>query len=212
MRQIALCCLFAIAASACGGAIAGVPTPPPTAEPSARVAVPPGPIVFEPQQLIMPPDVFPIRGAAVSHDASVPGRGWERQFTTDTSPDFRWFTVRLFVLDPDVTPASFVTDNGCGTVTWPTEIPTADALVAPSVGDGATACLYTFRDDARVLYVTTGYRNLGLLVGTQPRRDLVSNALAIDWAAAIARQQISIVEKILIAHPPPTVRDATGGG
>ncbi|MDE3111422.1 MAG: hypothetical protein KGN00_05145 [Chloroflexota bacterium] len=210
MRRIALC-LLVLAASACGGAIVGKPTPAPTAEPTAAgVAVPPGPILFEPQQLILPPEAFPVRGAAVSHDAAVAGRGWERQFTTDASPDFRWFSVRLFVLDPDVTAAAFVKDNGCGSVTWPTEVPTADALVASNVGEAATACLYTFRDDGRVLYVATGYRNVGLLVGTQPRRDLVSNALAIEWASAIARQQISIIEKILIAHPPPTVRDTSG--
>lgn len=207
MRQIALC-LLAVAASACGGAVGGRPTPAPTAEPSAGLAVPPGPVLFEPQQLIMPPEVFPIRGSAVSRDVSVPGRGWDREFTTAGSPDFRWFNIRLFVLDPDVPATSFVNENGCGSVTWPTEIPTADTLVAPSVGDDATACLYTFRDDARVLYVTTGYRNVGLLVGTQPKRDLVSDALAIEWASAIARQQISIVEKILIAHPPPTARES----
>ncbi len=208
MRQIALCLLM-LAVSACGGAVAGPPTPAPTA-PSATV--PPGPVLFEPQQLIMPPEVFPIHGAAVSQDAAVAVRGWDRQFATDSSPDFRWFNIRLFVLDPDVTPASFLKDNGCGSVTWSTEVPAADVLVAPTVGDGSTACLYTFHDDARVLYVTTAYRNVGLLVGTQPRRDLVSDTLAIDWASAIAREQISIIQKILIAHPPPTVRDASGGG
>ncbi len=208
MRPLALC-LVVLVASACGGAGAGRPTSAPSAEPAAGVPVPPGPALFDPEQLILPPEAFPIRDAGVTRDAPVPTHGWERQFTTGASPDFRWFTVRLFVLQPDVAATSFVKDNECGSVTWPDEKPMADALVAPPTGDGSTGCLYTFRDGARVLYVTTGFRNVGILVGTQPRRDLVSNALALDWASAIARQQISIIERILIAHPPPTVREAS---
>lgn len=204
MRHLALC-LVVLFVSGCGGAGVVQPTPAPTSEPTSGAAAPAGPVLFEPEQLIFPPEAFPIRDAGVTRDAPVAVHGWERQFTTGASPDFRWFTLRLFVLDPDVSSSTFITDNGCGSVTWPDERPIADALAAPRTGDDAKACLYTFGDGARVLYLTTGYRNVGLLVGTQPRRDLVSNTLAIDWLAAIARQQVSIIERVLIAYPPPTV-------
>jgi hypothetical protein len=113
------------------------------------------------------------------------------------SPDFRWFTVRLFVLEPDVTGARFIDDNGCGTVTWPEERPRAKELLAPRSGDGAVACRYEFSDGARVLYYTTGYRNVGILVGTQPRRDAMTDALAVDWLASLARRQIAIIGGVL---------------
>lgn len=202
MRQIGLCAVLLIA-SACGGAAVVPPTPAPTVEPTAGLAVPDGPVLFEPEQLIYPPEVFPIRDAGVTRDAPIAIHGWERQFTTAASPDFRWFTVRLFVLEPDVAPESFVKENGCGSVTWPAESPAAIPL-APAATDAA-GCAYTFSDGARAVYLATGYRNVGVLVGTQPRRDAVSNALAADWLAALARNQIRIIQKVLIAYPPPSV-------
>jgi hypothetical protein len=203
MRQTVLC-LIVLVASACGGAAGARPTPAPTADPTVGLAVPDGPVLFEPEQLIYPPEAFPIPGAAVTRDAPVAVHGWERQFTTGASPDFRWFTLRLFVLEPDVPAAAFVRENGCGSVTWPDEKPAAKELPAPAANGGGAACVYTFTDGARAVYLTTSYRNVGLLVGTQPRRDAVTNALATDWVTAIARDQIAIIGKVLIEYPPPT--------
>ncbi len=203
MRRIALSIFVSMAtvvASACGGATRDKPTPPPPTETARPVAVPAGPVLYEPEQIILPPEEFPIKDAAVARDAPVATHGWERQFATEGSPDFRWFTVRVFVMEADVPASAFVKDNGCGSVTWPDEHPLADQLAAPHAGDDTVACLYTFKDGARVLYLTTGYRNVGLLVGTQPRRDLVSNSLAADWTASIARLQISIIERVLAAQ------------
>ena len=194
--------LVLLVASACSGPGAADPSPPPSAVPVEGVIVPPGPVLFEPEQLIFPPEVFPL-AAEVSRDAPLVVRAWERQFTTSASPDFRWFTVRLYVLDPDVASSGFVAENGCGSVTWTGERPTAKELVAPPAGDGARACGYGFGDGSRVLYYATAYRNVGLLVATQPRRDAVTDALALDWLAAIAREQIAIIGGVLVKVPPP---------
>lgn len=154
-------------------------------------------MLYEPEQLIFPPEQLPIEGAQVALDRAIDGHGWERQFALPQSPDFRWFTVRLYVLAPDVTGKAFVEAHGCGTITWPNEKTQAQALRAPGGGEAANACRYTFGDGARVQYYTTGYRNLGIIVGTQPRRDEVTDALAIDWCASLARMQIQIVNDVL---------------
>jgi hypothetical protein len=201
IRKIAvLIASLLVVASACGGAVRGIPTAPPT-ETVAPIAVPAGPVLYEPEQIVLPPEQFPIEGAAVARDAPVAKHGWERQFATEDSPDFRWFTVRIFVLDADVPASTFVSDNGCGSVTWPDERPQAERMPSPTGLDGSVACRYTFKDGARVLYLTTSYRNVGMLVGTQPRRDVVTSSLALDWTAAIAKLQISIIEKVLASAP-----------
>ena len=203
MRRVALSLFLsmaAVVAAACGGATRDRPTPPPPTDTAPAIAVPAGPVLYEPEQIVLPPDDFPIRDAAVARDTPIATHGWERQFATESSPDFRWFTVRVFVMDADVPASSFVKDNGCGSVTWPDERPLADQMPSPHAVDASVACLYTFKDGARVLYLTTGYRNVGLLVGTQPRRDVVSNSLAVDWTAAVARLQISIIERVLAAQ------------
>ena len=198
MRPISILIAVSLAVvSACGGAARYDPTPPPPTDTAAPSSVPNGPVLYEPEQIILPPEEFPIKGAAVARDAPVATHGWEREFATETSPDFRWFTVRLFVMDPDVPASAFVKDNGCGSVTWPSETPIADELAPPSGPPDSVACLYSFKDASRVVYVTTGYRNVGLLVGAQPKRDVVSDSLAVEWTAAIARLQISIIERVL---------------
>lgn len=195
MRSVLLVAL--ILASACGGPRATEPSPPPATDPTAAVVAPDGPVVYEPEQLILPPELFPFRGVEVARDAPVATHGWERQFATPASADFRWFTVRVFVLEPDVPATAFVRDNGCGSVSWPDERPSAKELLAPRAGDGATACGYRFADGSRVLYYASGYRNVGIVVGTQPRRDEVNDALAVDWLAALAKQQIAIIGGVL---------------
>jgi len=194
-----------LAGSACSAlARSGPPTAAPNGDPTAGLAVPAGPVLFEPEQLIFPPEVFPLPDVAVASDAPLTVHGWERQFATATSPDFRWFTVRLFVLEPDVPSARFIGDNGCGSMTWSGEHPKAEAVGAPPrSGDGATACRYEFPDGQRVLYYATGWRNVGILIGTQPRRDEMTDVLALDWLAALARQQIAIIGHVLVAYPPP---------
>lgn len=144
--------------------------------------------------------MFPFAGAEVARDAPVATHGWERQFTTPASVDFRWFTVRLFILEPDVAGSTFVRDNGCGTVSWPGERPAVKELIAPHSGEDASACRYGFSDGARVLYYTTGYRNVGIEVATQPRREEVNDELAVGWLAALARQQIAIIGGILASN------------
>jgi hypothetical protein len=159
--------------------------------------VPAGPVLFQPEQLIFPPEEFPVTDAEVAHDAPVGSHGWERQFLTPSSIDFRWFTVRLFVLEPDVTGPRFVADNGCGAVTWSDELPAATELDPPRTGDAARACRYAFRDGARVLYLTTGYRNVGMLLAAQPRRDEMSDELSLKWLSAIGQKQIAIIGRVM---------------
>ena len=186
--------LVLFVASACGGAAATEPTRPPATDPLAGLSVPPGPVVYEPEQLIMPPEEFLLK-AEVARDAPIAIHGWERQFATPSSPDFRWFTIRLYVLEPDIPPSRFVEENGCGAVVWPEEEPAT--FEAPTGTAESRACRYEFGDGARVLYYTSGFRNVGLLVGAQPRRDEVTDRIAVEWLAALARNQVAIIGKVL---------------
>ncbi len=203
IRCVSLACVFALLA-ACGGAVeAADPSPPPTLDPVASLDVPAGPVLFRPEQLILPPEEFPLADFAVARDEPLAGRAWERQFVSATSPDFHWFTVRLYVLEPDVPSTSFIEKNGCDTVQWPAERPDVREAEAGASGDAARACRYEFVDGQRVLYHTTGYRNVAIVVGTQPRRDRMTDRLALDWLAALARHQIAIVGRVLKTYPPP---------
>lgn len=203
IRRVAIC-LAVAAATACGGpAEAADPSPAPTLDPSPALDVPAGPVLFEPEQLILPPEEFPLSGFSVSRDEPIGGRTWERQFASAASPDFHWFTVRLYVLEPDVASKTFIEENGCETVRWPDEVPDVREVDAAPTGDGSRACRYEFIDGQRVLYHTTGYRNVAIVIGAQPRRDRMTDRLALDWLAAMARHQIAIIGRVLVTYPPP---------
>ncbi|HEX9436930.1 MAG TPA: hypothetical protein VGA16_07210 [Candidatus Limnocylindria bacterium] len=191
-------CLALLVAPACGAAVRVDPSPAPSADPSAGLAVPAGPVLYEPEQLIFPPEDFPLAGAEVARDAPIAARGWERQFALNGSPDFRWFIVRVYVLEPDVPSAKFVSENDCDSIAWPGEKPIVERIKAPPrSGDDARACTYAFPDGQRVLYYVTGYRNVGIVVGTQPRRDEMTDGLALDWITSLARRQIAIIGGVL---------------
>lgn len=193
-----LLCVALLAASGCGGAVRVEPSPAPTGDPTAGLTVPAGPVIFEPEQLIFPPEAFPLGGAEVARDAPIAAHAWERQFALRSSPDFRWFVVRLYVLEPDVPSSKFVSDNDCDSMTWDGERPTIERIAAPPrSGDDARACLYQFQDGQRVLYYMTGFRNVGIVVGTQPRREEMTDGLALDWIASLARSQIAIIGGIV---------------
>jgi hypothetical protein len=189
--------LVLILVSACAPARAADPSSPPTDDPSAGLVVPAGPVLFEPEQLIYPPEDFPLASAEVLRDAPIAAHAWERQFATPASADFRWFTLRLFVLEPDTSSTRFVAENGCGSVNWPDERAVPYDLAAPRTGEGSVACGYRFADGARVVYYTTGYRNVGIMVAAQPRRAEVSDDLAVKWLSSIARGQIAIIGRLL---------------
>ena len=194
-RCAILTCLFVV--SACGAPRTVEPSTPPSVDTSAALSAPAGPVMFEPEQLIFPPEEFPV-DAQVTRDAPVASHGWEREFLTPASVDFRWFSVRLFVLEPDLAGSRFVADNGCGAVSWPDEQPAAaQELDPPRTGDAARACRYTFRDGARVLYLTTGYRNVGMLLAAQPRRAEMSDDLSLRWLSALAQKQIAIIGRVM---------------
>lgn len=187
-----------LGASACGGAVRVEPSPAPTGDPTAGLSVPAGPVLYEPEQLIYPPEAFPLAGATVARDAPIGTRAWERQFALGSSPDFRWFIVRLYVLEPDITSSAFVRDHDCASISWDGEKPLVEPVgTPPRGGDDARACLYRFADGQRVLYYMTGYRNVGVVVGTQPRRAEVTNGLALDWVASLARKQIAIIGGVM---------------
>lgn len=212
MVSRAVLTLVVLVAAACAPAPAA-PEPARTA-PTALAgveSVPPGPILFEPEQLILPPEEFPLAGFEVARDAPLIGHGWERQFASTGSPDFKWFTIRLFLLEPDVPSSVFIAGHGCDAIQWSDERPVSRELDPPPSGDGARACRYDFTDGLRVLYHTTGYRNLGIVVGMQPRRAEVTDRLALEWLAALATQQIGVVGRVLLAVPPPGVRVSGGG-
>ena len=185
-----------VVASACAAPRAvAPPSDPPAVDPQVA-AVPTGPVIFEPEELIFPPEEFPL-DVDVSRDAPLGSHGWERQFMTPASPDFRWFTVRVFVQEPDVSGPRFVADNGCGAVTWPDEQPTAAELDPPRTGEAARACRYTFRDGSRVLNLATGYRNVGILLAAQPRRPEMTDDLSLRWLSAIGQKQIAIIGRVI---------------
>lgn len=191
-------CISLLAASACGGAARVDPSPAPTGDPTAGLTVPAGPVLLEPEQLIYPPEDFPLAGAAVARDAPIAAHAWERQFALQSSPDFRWFVVRLYVLEPDIPSSKFVSDNDCASISWDGEKPLVEQIGSPPrAGDGSRACSYRFADGQRVLYYMTGYRNVGVVVGTQPRREEMTDGLALDWIASLARRQIAIIGGVL---------------
>jgi hypothetical protein len=195
-----------VLAAACGGAErAPDPSIASANDPVKALAVPAGPVLFKPEQIILPPEEFPLAGFAVSRDEPLTAHAWERTFSSSASPDFRWFTVRIFVLEPDVPSTKFIADNGCDTVRWPDELPATREIDATPSGDGARACRYEFADGLRVLYHTTGYRNVGIVVGVQPRRAEMTDRLSLDWLAAMARHQIAIIGRVLVAYPPPNL-------
>jgi hypothetical protein len=205
MRRIAICLTFLVA-TACGGAVeASDPSLPPTEDPVAGLDVPAGPVLLQPERLIMPAEEFPLADFTVALDKPLVPRAWERQFLSKTSPDFHWFTLRLYVLEPDVTATAFIKDNGCDTVKWPDELPEVRELDPSPTGDGSRACRYEFLDGQRVLYHTTGYRNVAIVIGVQPRRERMTDRLALDWLAAMARHQIAVVGRVLMAYPPPQI-------
>ncbi|MBM4433843.1 MAG: hypothetical protein FJ028_01810 [Chloroflexi bacterium] len=194
LRYFLLC---ALVVAACGGQPRSEPpTPAPPGDPAAALAVPEGPVLFEPEQLIYPPEDFPL-ASDVGRDTAIGTRAWEREFVPRTSIDFRWFVVRLYVLEPDVPSAKFVAENDCDTITWDAERPLVERIGAPAAADGSRACAYRFGDGQRVLYYMTGYRNVGVVVGTQPRRAEVSDTLAVEWISSLARRQIAIIGGVL---------------
>lgn len=189
--------LVALVAAACGGQPrAEPPTPAPAGDPTAALAVPAGPVLFDPEQLIYPPEDFPL-ASDVGRDTAIGTRAWERQFVPRTSIDFRWFVVRLYVLEPDVPSAKFVAENDCETISWDGERPAIERLSTPATADGSRACVYRFGDGQRVLYYMTGYRNVGVVMGTQPRRAEVGDGLAVDWLSSLAKRQIAIIGGVL---------------
>lgn len=203
IRRLAIC-LAVVFAIACGRAPKAVdPSPAPTLDPVAAIDIPAGPVLFKPEQLILPPEEFPLSGFSVSRDEPIGGRAWERQFASEASPDFHWFTVRLYVLEPDVSSPTFIEKNGCDTVKWPGETPDVRDAMASPTGDGSRACRYEFSDGQRVVYHTTGFRNVAIVVGAQPRRDRMTDQLALEWVAAMARQQIAVIGRALRTDPPP---------
>lgn len=169
--------------------------------------VPGGPILFDPEHLILPPEEFPLSGFEVTLDTARPERSWERQFMSAASRDFKWFTVRIFLLAPEVPSSSFITKHGCDAITWEGETPSWKELEPRPSGDGSRACRYDFADGLRVLYHTTGFRNLGIVVGMQPRRAEVTDEIALEWLASLAKQQIGIVGRVL-----KSAKNGPGGG
>jgi hypothetical protein len=186
-----------LVASACAAPRAVAPSIPPALDAPAAASVPAGPVLFEPEQLIFPPEEFPLADVHVERDTPVATHGWERQFGTPSSLDFRWFTVRIFVMEADVSGSRFVADNGCAAVAWPDEQPRATELDPPRTGEAARACRYAFKDGSRVLNLTTGYRNVGMLLATQPRRAEMSDELSLRWLSAIGQKQIAIIGRVL---------------
>jgi hypothetical protein len=57
--------------------------------------------------------------------------------------------------------------------------------------------VYRFADGQRVVYYMTGYRNVGVVVGAQPRREEMTDGLALDWVTSLARRQIAIIGGVL---------------
>lgn len=107
------------------------------------------------------------------------------------------------MFEPDVASTTFIDENGRDSVQWPDEMPDTHELEATPSGDGARACRYEFSDGQRVLYHTTGFRNVGIIVGAQPRRDRMTDALVLDWLSAMAKHQIAIIGRVLTQYPPP---------
>ncbi|MBF8266052.1 MAG: hypothetical protein HW384_1916, partial [Dehalococcoidia bacterium] len=136
-----------------------VPTPTPTRTPSPT----PRPVTAKPQELVIRLDQFPLPGFKVTDDLSMDeGQVWRRRFTAldQGSTGYNWLLVDVRSLSRP-TAESWIKAQDC---VWSGSGGTSPAgsfeiTTAPTLGDGAKACRFTWATGSRLYTYATGSRN-----------------------------------------------------
>lgn len=149
-------------------------------------------LTLRPEQVILPPEEFPLARYSVDTDERVGTNGWTRKWS---GPDaFFWVRVYVTVLGPSASSRNGIAATTCDWTFTPPALSAAE-IAAPVVGDGAKACGYDFTDfPVGSLVYTTGTRNVLVTVGVYRRS--ASQAAAAKFVASLADYQLWIIDKV----------------
>lgn len=150
-------------------------------------------VTFRPEQVILPPEEFPLNGYSVDMDERAGAQGWSRSWSGPGA--FPWVRVDVTVLSLSERSYASIAATACDQRTFtPPALRTAE-VTAPVVGDGAKACSYDFQDaPAGSLVYTTGTRNVLVAVGIWRGATTVASAAA--FAASLADYQLWIIDRV----------------
>ncbi len=155
-------------------------------------------VTLRPDQMILPPEEFPLAGYNVDQDERFGTGGWTREWRGTGA--FFWIKVEVIVLDPAIRARTAIAATTCDWSFTPPALSGAE-IAARVVGDGAKVCSYDFiGQPAGSLVYTTGSRNILVTVGVS--RMLASQAAATEFVASLADYQLWIVDRVA---PGPTV-------
>jgi hypothetical protein len=219
LRKLLVTCLafFALLCQGCAPATAPALTQSPQANPTSTPA-----IIGSAQDIIIDSRDFPLPGYSLNRNTIIGcpgpgvGNGWRKTFSSvrilgQSTADYWQVTFHVCVY-PDPTRASdTIADTNCawlftsgvdGLPPSAAELlgrgtPAQSARIIPAevIGDGSVACRYQFRDATDWIVYTTGTRNVVVEVGVQQRLSTLSTGTAVSQAIALARLQLSLIER-----------------
>jgi len=175
-----------------------------TVSPSVVAASPiPDAVTFRPEQVILPPEQFPLTGYGVDTDAQAGTDSWTRMWSGPGA--FPWVSVDVTVLDPSERSYDAIAAATCDHWTYTPPALSSGEIRAPVVGDGAKACAYSFQGaPAGSVVYTTGTRNVVVTVGVWRRS--ATEAATTAFVASLADYQLWIIDKVAplsgVALPP----------
>ncbi|MHB8630774.1 MAG: hypothetical protein ACYC9W_02475 [Candidatus Limnocylindria bacterium] len=165
-------------------------------------------VTLRPDQMILPPEQFPLPGYRVDTDERVGTNSWTRRWSG--SDAFSWVRVYVTVLGPSARSYNAIAATTCDQWTYTPPALSSAEIAAPVVGDGAKACAYDFQSlPAGSLVYTTGTRNVLVSVGVWRRS--ASPAAAAAFVASLADYQLWVIDKVaplagVALRPTPTVQ------
>ncbi|MDO8636019.1 MAG: hypothetical protein Q7R34_07210, partial [Dehalococcoidia bacterium] len=185
-----------------------VPTPTPTRKPSPT----PRPVTAKPQELVIRLDQFPLPGFKVTDDLSMDeGQVWRRRFTADDagSIGYNWLMIDVRSLSRP-TAESWIKAQDC---VWSGSGGTSPAgslelTTAPTLGDGAKACRFTWATGSRLYTYATGSRNVGLFVQTNTNEAANTDAETLELLVSLADRQLAVIDQL----EPPGQNPASATG
>jgi hypothetical protein len=174
---------------------------PPVTAPARSVAPTPLPtraVALRADQMIMPPEVFPLGGYTIGRDEEIRPDRWRREFIS-SSGDYWWVFVDLSVYPSNIRGPDRVAASTCGD--YPFTAANGDPLLSqkeisgPVVGDAAKACLHHFGGTtADMTQYITATRNVVVVIVADPR--YASNAQALNLVVQLARQQVGLITQV----------------
>ena len=172
---------------------------PPTAAPAPQL------IFFQPSELVLPLQQFPLSGYKITDDRANGGATWRRTFEPSGAglSDFAYVAIDLSIyLDPSSQklPGSLLfATSRCDTKSYGASsdgtIPSAgDLVTGPKVGDGSSICAFTFKNGVRY-DLGSANRNAFVYIQVAPRFPTSSQS-APDLAISVARIQWATVDRL----------------